>query len=131
MEETTGLRSLARELLPALPRLVGEDAARVGQEIRQALTASGDEALRRVLASDDRLTAWLRQRPGGEGEYRALPSGYAMIPGRGPSSGVSGATLFTCLTPDCAAPETFVRGNLRQRVPYCGSCNRLLSRAPT
>ncbi|MFJ5273297.1 hypothetical protein [Streptomyces sp. NPDC088358] len=129
--ETTRLRVLARELLSALPRLVGADAGRIDHEIRQALTASGDEALRRVLAADDRLVAWIRARSGVEDEYRALPSGYSTPPGRVEAAGVSGAILFTCRTANCPAPESFVRRNLRQVVPYCTSCNCLLSRAPS
>ncbi|MFF3377077.1 hypothetical protein ACFYXF_29505 [Streptomyces sp. NPDC002680] len=131
MEETTRLRVLARELLSTLPRIVGADAGRIDREIRQALTASGDEALRRVLVADHRLVAWIRARPGGEDEYRALPSGYSAPLGRAEAAGVSGATLFTCRTSDCPAPESFVRRSLRQDVPYCSSCNRLLSRAPS
>jgi hypothetical protein len=132
VEETTRLRVLARELLPALPRIVGTDAGRVEHEIRQAMTASGDEPLRRVLAADHRLAAWIRARPGGEDEYRALPSGYSAPLGRGRgAAGMSGVTLFTCQTDGCPAPESFVRRNLGQKVPYCKGCNRMLSRAPS
>ncbi|MFI6804676.1 hypothetical protein ACIBO6_06625 [Streptomyces luteogriseus] len=131
MKETTRLRVLARELLSTLPRLVGEDAGRINHEIRQALTAPGEETLRRVLTSDDRLVAWIREKPDGEDEHRSLPSAYTVLPGQMQAAGVSGATLFTCQTADCAAPETFVRRTLRQQVPYCTSCSRLLSRAPS
>ncbi|WP_105972136.1 hypothetical protein [Streptomyces geranii] len=131
MTESTRLRVLARELLAALPRIVGADAGRVDHEIRQALAVPGDEALRRVLVADDRLVAWIRVRPGGEDEYRALPSGYSAPIGRASAAGLSGATLFVCRTDGCAAPDSFLRRNLRQQVPYCASCNRLLSRAPS
>ncbi|MER5194378.1 hypothetical protein ACWD3J_08905 [Streptomyces sp. NPDC002755] len=128
MKEIDGLRGLARELLPSLPRLVGEDAPRIDHEIRQALDAPGDETLRRVLASDARLVAWIRERPGGEGEHLSPPLRYQMLPGR---VRATAATVFTCRTSGCAAPETFLRRNLGQQVPYCASCNRLLSRAPS
>lgn len=131
MSQTTRLRMLARELLPSLPQLVGEDARRIDHEIREALTAPGDERLRRVLTSDPRLVAWIRERTSGQGEHRSGPSGYQALPGRMQATAVSGATVFTCRTPGCAAPDTFVRRHLGQQVPYCTSCNRLLSRAPS
>ncbi|MFI1004686.1 hypothetical protein ACIP10_14250 [Streptomyces galbus] len=131
MTETTGLRVLARELLSTLPRLVGADAGRMDHEIRQALAAPGDEALRRLLAADDRLATWVRARLGGEDEYRALPSGYQAPTNQMLPAGLSGATLFTCQTADCSAPDSFLRRNLRQQVPYCRSCHCLLSKAPS
>lgn len=99
--ETHGLGMWALELLQVLTQIVAEDARRLDHEIKQALTTADNTALRRVLDSDPRLAAWIRAKETEEVEHRALPSGYQVPPS--PRTPVSGATVYTCLTPDCTA----------------------------
>ncbi|WP_394437651.1 hypothetical protein [Streptomyces sp. SGAir0957] len=128
--EADRLRIQMQDLLRVLPHIVDGDARRIDHEIKQALTDADFTALRRVLDSDSRLAAWVRERESAPGEqHRALPSGYQGPPGS--RSVISGGTVYVCLTAGCAVPGTFVRRNRMESVPACPTCNQLLSRAPS
>lgn len=109
MSPAIGILDVAREILPELLKLLGEDAEAVRQELTDLLERanSGENVnyeIRSLLGKHEATDRWKRDRLGGNDADGGDEKSYQPLPGR---RSTPRAVKYACPEPGCSTPPWF------------------------